>query len=431
MLQALLSGVASIQAQQTRMDVIGNNLANVNTTAYKSTQVTFQDLISQTIKGATSPNNQTGGTNPIQYGLGVKVGATSTDNSQGSLNSTGQPSDLAIQGNGYFLVSNSNATSYTRDGSFSLDAEGNLVQSSTGNHLLGWTADSYGNIDATQPLTAASTLKIPLGTLNAVQVTNQVSWAGNLNAAAINTDSWTSQVAVYDSLGGQHTVTIQFSNHQTPPGGVPPAGATSSWSWAAFEGGVTGTPIGNSASPGNSLVYFDANGNPVDSLPASTFNSATVPALNGAPAFKVNLDFTQLSQLNAVSSVSAKDQNGFPPGSLQGYSIGQDGTLTGLFTNGLTRALGQVAMANFPNPGGLSNIGDNLYQNTNNSGIPIVGQANTSGLGTISSGYLEQSNIDISNEFTDLIVTQRGFQANTKIISTVDTMLQDLINIIQ
>lgn len=416
------------------MNVIGNNLANVNTTAFKSTQMTFQDMMSQTLRGASAPNGTLGGTDPIQLGLGVSVAATNTNEGQGSLNATGQPTDLAIQGNGYFVVSNGSGNNYTRDGSFSLDSQGNLVQGSTGNRVLGWSADSAGNINSSQPITPSSSLQIPLGSLNAVQQTTSVSYAGNLNASASPTDTWTTQVAIYDSLGAQHTITLELSNPSSPPPAAPapPAGATSSWQWTAFNGSSTsGTVIGSSASAGNSLLYFNGGGQPVSSLPAGSLNTATLPASGGAPSFPVTFDFSQLSQLSAPSSVSAKNQNGFPPGSLQGFSVGQDGLITGLFTNGLTRNLGQVAMANFPNPGGLSNIGDNLYQATNNSGIPIIGQPNTSGLGSVNSGFLEQSNVDISSEFTNLIVTQRGFEANTKIVTTVNTMLQDVINMVQ
>ena len=141
MLQALLAGVASIKAQQTRMNVIGNNLANVNTTAYKSSSVTFQDMIAQTITGASRPNATLGGRNPLQFGLGVSVAGTNVDNGQGSLNATNRPTDLAIQGNGYFMVSNGATISYTRDGSFGLDANGDLVQRATGQRVLGWTAN--------------------------------------------------------------------------------------------------------------------------------------------------------------------------------------------------------------------------------------------------------------------------------------------------
>lgn len=431
MLQALLAGVASVKAQQTRMNIIGNNLANVNTTAYKSARVTFQDMIAQTIQGATRPTDSIGGTNPKQFGLGVLVGGTDVNNEQGSLGATNRPSDMAIQGNGYFMVPNGDGVAYTRDGAFDLDASGDLVQTSTGNRLLGWTADSLGHVDTSVPVTAASSLNIPIGRLNAVQATTLTSMKGNLSAEALPTDTFTSQVRVYDSLGGAHDVTVQYLNHSTDMTTDPsaPAGSTGSWEWRAYEGaGTTGTLIGSSADAGNAKIYANGSGNAVNALAAGTLNKITIPASAGTPSVPIDIDFSQIGQLKADSQVTASGQNGFPPGSLQGYNIGADGVITGLFTNGLTRPLGQIALSNFPNPNGLSRIGNNVWRATDNSGFAVVGTAQTGGRGAINSGFLEQSNVDISGEFSDLIVTQRGFQANTKIITTVDEMLQDLIN---
>jgi flagellar hook protein FlgE len=438
MIQAMLAGVSSIEAQQTEMNVIGNNLANINTTAFKSSTVTFQDMIEQTLKGAAAPTADLGGTDPEQYGLGVQIAGTDVNNSQGSLSATNNQSDLAIQGNGYFMVGNGQVTSYTRDGGFALDANGDLVQGSTGQKLLGWTANSSGTINTTTPISPTSSLTIPLGQLNAVQQTSQITFGGNLDAAATATGttaatSWSMQETVYDSLGGAHDITIQFNNPQSPAAAVPtpPANANSSWDWTATETtNGTSTPIGSSASAGNSPVYFDSSGNEISNL-APAFNQVSLPASGSAPAFSVNLDFDKIGQLNAQSSVAASAQNGYAPGSLQSYSIGNDGTITGLFSNGLTRPLGQIAMAIFPNPAGLEQTGSNLFQNTNNSGIPVVGTPDSGGLGQISAGYLEQSNVDISQEFTNLIITQRGFEANTKVVTTVDQMLQDLIQMKQ
>jgi flagellar hook protein FlgE len=442
MIQAMLASVSSIEAQQTQMNVIGNNLANINTTAFKSSQVTFQDLIEQQLKGAQAPSASSGGTNPEQYGLGVQIAGTSINNNQGSLSATNVPSDLAIQGNGYFMVGDGSSVSYSRDGAFDLDANGNLVQGTTGQRLLGWSANATGAIDTTTPISPTSTISIPLGELNAVQQTSQISLAGNLDAAATQAGTtaattWSMQSTVYDSLGGAHNITITFSNPQLVTGAstpTPPATATSSWDWTASED-VNGNPVtigGDSAAyPTDTPVYFNAAGTEVSSLAAGSYNQITLNSSGAAPAFTVNLDFSSVGQLSAQSSVAASNQNGFPPGSLQSYSIGDDGTITGLFTNGLTRSLGQVAMAIFPNPDGLQESGSDLYQATDNSGIPVIGTPASGGRGSISAGYLEQSNVDISTEFSDLIITQRGFEANTKVVTTVDQMLQDLIQMKQ
>lgn len=422
MLQALLAGVASIKAQQTRMNVIGNNLANVNTTAFKGSRVTFQEMIALTIRGATRPKEGgLGGTNPIQYGLGVVVGSTDANLEQGSLQSTNRGTDLAIQGSGFFMVTNGERIAYSRDGGFDLDASGALVQRSTGEKLLGWMADNFGTINTNTPVTQASSLTIPLGSLKAVQVTTLANFAGNLRSSAPSTDSWETSFRVYDELGGSHDISLVFTNHQIPPIGSPPPGAVASWDWSATENGV---PIGDSGTTGEPL-YFDANGR---LLNASAAQIITVPSLNGAPAFDVTLNFDRISQLDTETQVQLTDQNGFPPGSLAGFNVGVDGTITGLYTNGLTRSLGRVALAIFPNPAGLERIGNNLWRPTDNSGIPVVGSPQEGGRGNIFTGFLEQSNVDLGNEFTELIVTQRGFQANTRVVVTVDEMLQDLLN---
>ncbi|MBL8087544.1 MAG: flagellar hook protein FlgE [Chthonomonas sp.] len=435
MLQAMLAGVASIKAQQTRMNVIGNNLANVNTTAYKGSRVTFQDMLAQTIRGAGRPSGEVGGTNPIQFGLGVLVAGTDVFNEQGSLNATNRPTDMAIQGNGFFMTSNGMRAAYTRDGSFDLDAAGDLVHRATGERVLGWDFVRSGASTTTSPITPASSLNIPLGRLNAVQVTDQASMVGNLsgatpNGSTIANPDWTTTARFYDAQGGGHDVTFQFYNKETGAlAGAPPstASAVSRWTWRALDS--TGAVL-TTSSPTTAL-YFDAGGQPIDPGGARQVTVGVTPA---ALNFTVNLDFTGITQLQTVqnntptSQVTVDYQNGFPPGSLQSFSVTQDGVVTGLFTNGLTRELGQIATAIFPNPGGLERTGNNLWRNSDNSGVPVIGQPRSGGRGGINSGFLEQSNVDIGSEFTDLIITQRGFQANTKVVTTVDEMLQDLIN---
>lgn len=418
MLQALLAGVASIKAQQTRMNVIGNNLANVNTTAYKGSRVTFQDMIAQTIRGAARPSSSLGGTNPIQFGLGVLVAGTDVNNEQGSLNATNRPTDMAIQGNGLFIVSNSDRVAYTRDGAFDLDATGDVVHRATGERMMGWTADpATGIIDTNAPIGPGNALKIPIGARTAVQVTTEANWAGNLDAREVATATpaasfpgapyRTAVVRVFDSLGTQHDLTFGVAKT-----------AADTWDWRVA--GANGTTV-----TGSGTLTFGPGGVMATGTPGTI---TVTPPTGGAPAFPVQLNFGSISQLAVETQVSASSQNGFPPGSLQGFSVGAEGIITGLFTNGLTRPLGQIALAIFPNPNGLERTGNNLWRNTDNSGIAVVGTPRTGGRGGVNSGFLEQSNVDIGNEFTDLIVTQRGFQANTKVVTTVDEMLQDLIN---
>jgi len=423
MLQALLAGVASIRAQQTRMNVISNNLANVNTTAFKGSRVTFQEIVAQTIRGASRPQaGSIGGTNPVQYGLGVAVAGTDVNLDQGSLQSTNRQTDLAIQGTGMFLVSNGERVAYTRDGSFDLDAEGSLVMRSTGEKLLGWPADLNGDIDTGTPIDASSSIRIPIGSLNAVQATTRATFAGNLNSEAGPADVWQTRFRVYDTLGTSHDIDIEFNNHVVSPP-IPPAppGTVASWDWVALE---NGNPVGSSTTTGEPL-YFDADGNLIN---AGATQNLDIPGSGGSPNFLVGLNFDGITQLATDSQLQLASQNGFPPGSLANFTIGVDGTITGLFTNGLTRALARIAMAIFPNPAGLERIGNNLWRTTDNSGTATIGSPRSGGRGGITAGFLEQSNVDIGNEFTELIVTQRGFQANTRIVTTVDEMLQDLMN---
>ena len=233
MLQAMYSGISAIEAQQTSIDVIGNNIANVNTTAYKAGQVTFEDQLSQTIQGASAPAANVGGVNPQQVGLGVKVGAISTQMAQGGLQSTTTPTNMAIQGNGFFMLGDSSGVSYTRDGSFSLDSNGNLVNSANGAYVLGWKADPSGNIDASKQITPASHLSIPVGGLTAVQPTSAIAFGGNLSAESTTaTPAYTRTVKVYDSLGEPANVTLSFNRDASTP---------NTWDWSASGDAAAGS----------------------------------------------------------------------------------------------------------------------------------------------------------------------------------------------
>lgn len=422
MLQAMYSGISAIEAQQTSMDVIGNNIANVNTTAYKSGRVTFEDQLSQTIQGASTPNVNTGGTNPQQVGLGVRVAAIDSVMAQGGLQSTARPTDMAIQGNGYFMLGNTNGTgvSYTRDGSFSLDSNGNLVNGSSGAYVLGWKADANGKIDTTQQVASSSKLSIPVGGLTAVQPTSNMAFGGNLSAEATpyvpasgstpasGTAPYTRTIKVYDSLGEPANVTLSFTRNT----------ATNTWNWSAS---------GDAGASGSGSITFDATGKQT----AAT-GTVTLTPTDGATATQpITPDFTSVTQIAGASSASPTSQNGYAPGTLQSFSVDDTGAISGVFNNGLTRVLGQIALADFPNDAGLQRQGGNVYTPSINSGLPTIGTAQSSSLGKISTGYLEQSNVDLSNEFTSMIVTQRGFQANTKIITTVDQLLNEVIQLKQ
>lgn len=422
MWQAMLAGVASLKAHQTRLTVIGNNVANLNTTAFKASRVQFEDLMFQTLRAASAPSNNIGGTNPMQIGLGVKIASLDPMPTQGSLQLTGRDTDLAIQGNGFFMVSDGDSIAYTRDGAFELDSGGTLVHRGTGRKIIGWQAGFDGTIDTAQSLGPTSFLQIPVGVLTAVRPTSRVLYGGNLDATASNSATWTTTVKVYDSLGKAHDIQVTFQNHQVPPQGTPPPGAVSSWEWVAKEGTRI---VGAFNTLGNTRLYFDNQGKVV----GTGIQTIQISPTNGAAPLTIQLDFTDLTQVASETEVQPTSQDGFPPGVLEKFNIGVDGTITGVFSNGVARALGRIALALFANPAGLERVGNNLWRESENSGLPLQGAPAQGGFGELNSGYLEMSNVDLGNEFSEMIIAQRGFQANTRIVTVVDELLQEVVNI--
>jgi len=409
MLQAMFSSISSIKAHQVRMGVVGNNIANVNTTAFKAGRVTFQEMMAQTLRGAGRPTEGgIGGTNPMQVGLGAQVGSIDTLLEQGTLQATNRMLDLAIQGNGFFVVSDGRRIAFTRDGSFDIDANGSLVHKGTGQRVVGWMPDASGNIDTTRPPSASSGIAVPIGRTVAGRATSEVLFRGNL---ALDGSSWTTSVMVYDAVGAPVDLRLRFSRNTNNPPDTP-------WTLSySVDGGRTWVQTPDA-------VEFDQYGRITSG--ANQPISFTPPD-SGAPRMTVSIDLSRITQLATSSTVEPIAQNGYPPGTLEQLTVSPDGTINGVFSNGLNLPVARLAMAVFNNPGGLERAGNNLFRESINSGIANIGTAQTGGRGSISSGYLEMSNADIGNEFTNLIITQRGFQANTRIVSTVDEMLQDVL----
>lgn len=406
MVQAMFSAVSGVQAHQTRLDVIGNNIANVNTIGYKAARATFFDQLSQSIKGASRPQDGRGGLNPMQVGLGVRVGSITTMQTQGALQQTGRPSDLSVQGNGFFIVGDGNAAQYSRDGAFTLDAEGSLVSATTGLKLLGWEASPDGSVDTSGPVLPSSSIRIPIGTLTSVQATANLDLAGNLDSTMPAGATYARTGQVFDALGNPHDVRFAFTKTAN----------VNEWDYAI-------TSPSGAITNGTGTLTFDASGKL-----ATTPAAFSLALTNGASTpLTVTPDFGKVTQLSGEYSANIISQDGFPYGTLQSYSIGDDGTVTGIFSNGLNRDLGRVALAQFANPSGLDKIGSNLFRPSTNSGDAIVSAPGTSGAGRISAGFLEQSNVNLAEEFTGMIITQRGFQANTRIVTASDEILQDLI----
>lgn len=402
MMRSMFAGVSGLRNHQLRMDSIGNNIANVNTVGYKSGRVTFQESFAQTLRGASAPTGTTGGTNPQQIGLGMTVGSIDNLHTQGSLQPTGKDTDMAIQGSGFFLVKEGNQTYLTRAGIFDLDSNGYLVDPS-GLRVQGWRATN-GAFPAKDQNNTGD-IRIPLGENIPARATGYIGYAYNLDSETPVGTTITKSVDVFDSLGNLHNVKVDFAKTDA-----------NEWSWEAFD------PTGTSAGSGD--ITFTNTGM-VESGGTGNVSFAVACANN----LDITLDFSNLTQAAAETTISPIERDGYPMGALESYTIDSSGIITGIYSNGLSQDLAQVALASFANPAGLIKSGNNLYRASNNSGLMQVGPAGTGGRGSIAPSSLEMSNVDLSQEFTDMITTQRGFQANSRIITTSDEMLQELVNL--
>jgi flagellar hook protein FlgE len=403
MMRSLFAGVSGLRSHQTRMDVIGNNVANVNTLAFKSSRVTFAEGFSQMLSSATRPQGDQGGTNAAQVGLGTKVGSIDTLFSQGSTETTGIATDLAIQGESFFVVSDGAAKYYTRAGNFQLDADGRLVSPTTGAVLQGRMAKDGVFAQG------LSDIKIPFGQKTPAKATDRAVLGGNLDAsAAVGTTSETS-ITVYDSQGAKHELKVEFAKT-----------GDNAWTWLVLS------PAG---ATGNGTVNFNDAGALVDLTPATI----SLDPGNGAATMAITLDpgtgLTALSQYAGRSTAVIREQNGYTMGTLDDFNIDTTGTISGTFTNGVTVVLGQIALADFNNPSGLERRGDSIYAASANSGEAVLGFAGEGSASSITSRALEMSNVDLAQEFTNMIIAQRGFQANSRVISNADEMLQEVVNL--
>jgi len=419
MMRALFAGVSGLRNHQVRLDVIGNNIANVNTLAFKSSRVTFEEAFAQLVQGATRPIGNAGGINPTQVGLGMNIGSIDTDMSQGNLEATGQKTDLAIQGSAFFVLSNGTQRFYTRAGNFQLDANGRLVAPTNGFVVQGINADATGTISPTAPITD---IQLPFGQKSPARATTTVGLTGNLDASTAPGGVHSAGITVYDAMGNAHNLTIVFTKDLVNPNqwnwtATPAAPATviSGGSGVATFDGAGALASFTYAAPATSFQFDPANGatSPVD----ITFDPGQIGAVNG------------LSQFGAPSTAVAANQDGYTMGDLQDISIDSTGSITGFFSNGVSQTLAQISLSNFNNPGGLIRRGDNMYQESGNSGQAVLGFAGASQTSSITPGALESSNVDLSQEFTSMIITQRGFQANARVITTADEMLNELVNL--
>lgn len=452
-MRSMYSGVSGLKVHQTKMDVISNNISNINTIGFKRSTVSFKDSFSQTLSSATGASADRGGSNPQQVGMGANVGSVATIMGQGAAQRTDYGSDLMIDGEGFFIVKDPSGFSFTRAGAFEVDAAGNLVTAS-GFKVAGWKAIEDPNNPGQQKVLQERVTPINIyegdNLYSPARPTTSVEFSGNLNA--ISNPEQKNTMSFYDSQGNKYTLDIVFTktpnvpNQWTvsiPPALNPPAGIAQGSVAVTVNGEKMYMNPAPTLNPVNPTIKFntsgtiDKNQQNITSFSIDNFNVTTIknsanqnPGIGGQVNQNLNVDFSTLTQFNSKVTVSSNTKDGNSAGSMTGYSIDGNGLIKGVYSNGESKILAQIPLANFKNPAGLEKYGNNLYKETSNSSEFDGIGSEVSALGSkIQSGALEMSNVDISQEFSDMIVTQRGFQANSRIISASDEMIQDLVNL--
>jgi flagellar hook protein FlgE len=410
--------LSGLNADSAALDVVGNNLANLNTTGYKDSTVSFYDLLQQSVAGGST-----------QIGGGVSAPQTERIFTQGSITDTGGNYDAAIDGNGFFVVQDpSGNTLYTRAGNFQLDANGNLV-TATGQYVQGWTAQN-GVLDTSG---AIGNITIPSNALQTPSATQNMQLSINLNAAGVvgqSTGTFTAPITVVDSLGVSHNLSVVFTEQS--PG---------TWGYSVNSPGqdLTSGTAGTPSSVATGTLSFDANGN-LTSPTAPAQVQITVSGLSdGANDMAINWNLATsdgngtpvVTQYAAASTESAATQDGVPASQVTQVSIANGGAITAQFSNGNQVVIGQLALASVSNPDSLIAVGQNNYEVGADTATPVVGVPSTGTLGTVEGGSLEDSTVNIATEFTNLIIYQNSYEANSKVISTLDQMTQNLLNLQQ
>ena len=393
------------------MDVIANNIANMNTIGYKSSSIQFQDMLSRTLSPGARPADGRGGINPRQVGLGMRLGSLTNNMSQGILQSTGRAQDLALTGSGFFVYAGPSQPVYSRDGSLGIDASGALVNLGTGMRAQGWVADEEGVVDTAAAL---DDITIPVGAPMAAVATQGITLAGNLDASAEVGDEISTSVQFYDSLGGLHAIEVTYTKD-----------SANNWS-VSLETDDADVTLG---APAPAAVEFDADGQLI--APADGQITFTGTMANGSDNVEITLDVENISQLDGDGNdqIYVTFQDGRAAGEMIDFNIADTGEVVAVYSNGLLRTLGQLAVAEFVNPSGLTKAGQNGYTQSGNSGEPQIVQAGDRTIMT--AGFLEMSNVDLTLEFSEMIRAQRGFQANSRVITSSDEMLQELVNLIR
>lgn len=402
--------LTGLQGDTVALNTIGNNLANLNTTAFKTQSTTFSDLFYQHIGTAGSGDQ-------LQVGVGTRVSGTATDFSQGSLTTTQSSTDMALSGNGFFMVQQGEVVHLTRAGNFQLDQRGNLITAG-GENVMGYGV-SNGAVNLNGGLIP---LQLPVTSNEPAQSTQNVSMTTSLDSTAATGTSFSSPVTLYDSLGQAQSASVTYT--KTSP---------TTWTYGITlpAGAATGTPVNNTGT-----LTFNSSGTLVN--PAANVTGVSFPGLaDGAQnlTFSFNLynkaNAPTVTQTAGTSNTTSTSQDGFPAGAYKSFAVSADGIISATFSNGQTTDIGQVAVGTVVNESGLARAGSNNYVTTAVSGLVSVGVANVGGRGSIDGEALEQSNVDISAEFSNLIVAQRAFEANSKTVTTFDSVTQQAIGMIR
>jgi flagellar hook protein FlgE len=433
-----MAGISGLKMHQVKMDVIGNNIANVNTVGYKAARANFKEIYASTLSSASAPDSERGigGTNPAQVGLGISLNSISMQYTDGNVETTDNKLDVAIDGDGLFIVKNNDSGEFlfTRAGMFDIDKLGNLVTAS-GARVYGWMEQEeaedgvyyYNTEKQVEPINIYSDEYSGNKKLLTPQATDKVSFTGNLKIdSEVGVDGQVGiPISIFDSYGTEYTAQIVLQKSATD----------NVWTYSIEDGQsgtlfdeITGTIEFDTAAgkAGKILNVKDSGGNVL----TDNKLAATIDFIGGnQDSLDITFDFGDFTQYDANNSAKVYNSNGYTSGELVDYSIGDDGIITGIYSNGKQQALAMIGLARFDNPQGLKKMGDSLFAATPNSGNFIKAVAPKTTAGALVSNSLEMSNVDLSKEFTDIITTQRGFQANSKIITTSDELLQELVNL--
>lgn len=401
MMRSLFSGLAGMRTQQQYMDVIGSNIANVNTAGYKGARTTFEDLLYTSLRTASV------GSNPLQVGAGARVASIDTIFMQGNPQSTGSQLDVAISGDGFLVIGVDGRQAYSRSGVLSFSTDGHLVHTATGGRVMGWMAGRDGTIPVGRTL---SELRAAPGMRAPAAATTDVVFSGLFDARLPVGTTLTRDIQLVDPLGREQSLIIDFTRT-----------SNDSWSWELRDPAAPDTLLATD------IIVFDDQGAVSSGALSAPIELTVADGL--APAFSFSLDFTVCEQGGGEASILADQRGGLEAGTLEDVAIDELGRLVGVFSNGANRVLGQIALATFANPGGLERISGNLFAATGNSGLANTSTAPGDGRGKLSPGYLEMSNVDLTEEFTSMILSQRAFQANSRVVTAADELLQEVINL--